>query len=277
MAITAKKPSQDLIDIVSSLKGTWHGSFAMACCPAHADGAPSLSLRQGDTRILVKCFAGCTPEAIFQALRFVPATCGAPAPNYRPAPATANITKIWEQAREIKGTLAERYLQSRKLPLNLPDVRFHPRCPHKPKPHTEFKPALIVAVREGHALKAIQRIFLDPVTGFRTEKVMLGQPGMGAWRPKLVGDTLALAEGFEDAAAYTKLHGITCWASLGSERLPLLAIPVSIKELVIAEDNNQPGRHGARRAWKAYQRPGLKLRRHTPRPFEDWAAVNEAR
>ena len=277
MAITANRPSQDLVDIVKSLDGKWHGSFAMARCPAHPDGAPSLSLRQGNIRILVKCFAGCSPDAIFQALKLTPRVRGALAPDYRPAPSTANVARIWDDAREIKGTLAERYLKIRKLPLNLPDIRFHPRCPHKPKPHTEFKPALIVAVREGPVLKAIQRIFLDPNTGFRTEKVMLGQPGMAAWRPPLIEDTLAIAEGFEDAAAYTKLHGIVCWSALGSERLPLLAIPDSIKELVIAEDNNQPGRHGAKRAWKAYLRPGLKLRRHTPRPFEDWAAVNEAR
>lgn len=276
MAITAKKPSQELIDIVASLKGQWYGSFAMARCPAHADNGPSLSLRQGDTRILVKCFAGCTPEAVFHALRFTPAVRGAPAPVYRAAPQTANILRIWDEAREIRGTLAERYLQLRNLPLNLPDIRFHPRCPHKPKPHTEFKPALIVAVREGLKLTAIQRIFLDPVTGYRTEKVMLGKPGMGAWRPQFSGGTLAIAESFEDAAAYSKLHNVVCWSSLGSERLPLLALPDGLSELIIAEDNNQAGRHGARRAWKAYQRPGLKLRRHTPRPYEDWAAKNAA-
>jgi hypothetical protein len=185
------------------------------------------------------------------------------------------VSRLWEQGVDVAGTLAERYLQSRKLPVDLEDIRFHPRCPHKPKPHTEFKPALLVAVRERLQLTAIQRIFLDPQVAYRTEKVMLGRPGRGAWRPRLNGGkTLALAEGMEDAAAFRLMHEVVCWASLGNERLSLLALPDDITELIIAEDNNAAGRAGARKAWTAYRRDGLKLVRKTPRPFEDWAEAN---
>jgi hypothetical protein len=185
------------------------------------------------------------------------------------------VSRLWEQGVDVAGTLAERYLQSRKLPVDLEDIRFHPRCPHKPKPHTEFKPALLVAVRERLQFTAIQRIFLDPQTAYRTEKVMLGRPGRGAWRPRLNGTkTLALAEGMEDAAAFRFMHEVVCWASLGNERLSLLDLPDDITELIIAEDNNSAGRAGARKAWTAYRRDGLKLSRKTPRPFEDWAEAN---
>jgi hypothetical protein len=38
-------------------------------CPSHADARPSLSIREGrDGRTLLKCFAGCEPAAIAQAL-----------------------------------------------------------------------------------------------------------------------------------------------------------------------------------------------------------------
>jgi hypothetical protein len=38
-------------------------------CPAHDDRSPSLSIREGrDGRSLVRCFAGCEPSAIVQAL-----------------------------------------------------------------------------------------------------------------------------------------------------------------------------------------------------------------
>ena len=44
--------------------GAW-----MACCPAHADKSPSLSIRQtGDGTLLVHCFAGCDTGAILKAL-----------------------------------------------------------------------------------------------------------------------------------------------------------------------------------------------------------------
>jgi hypothetical protein len=40
-----------------------------ACCPAHADTRPSLSLTEtGDGKLLMNCFAGCKPEAVMQAI-----------------------------------------------------------------------------------------------------------------------------------------------------------------------------------------------------------------
>jgi hypothetical protein len=41
----------------------------MARCPAHEDRNPSLSIREGDEKILLHCFAGCTIEAICAATR----------------------------------------------------------------------------------------------------------------------------------------------------------------------------------------------------------------
>jgi hypothetical protein len=41
----------------------------LAKCPAHADGRPSLSVREGsDGRALVHCFAGCAVEEVLDAL-----------------------------------------------------------------------------------------------------------------------------------------------------------------------------------------------------------------
>ena len=39
-----------------------------ACCPAHEDRTPSLSITPTADRVLVHCHAGCTPEAIVAAL-----------------------------------------------------------------------------------------------------------------------------------------------------------------------------------------------------------------
>ena len=38
-----------------------------ALCPAHADNDPSLSIKETNGRILLKCFAGCTTEAVCEA------------------------------------------------------------------------------------------------------------------------------------------------------------------------------------------------------------------
>ena len=41
----------------------------MACCPAHDDKSPSLSVKEGsDGHILIHCFAGCEPSEILSSV-----------------------------------------------------------------------------------------------------------------------------------------------------------------------------------------------------------------
>jgi hypothetical protein len=56
--------------ILSRLEGvTETATGHSACCPAHDDRNPSLSIARGrDGKVLLKCFAGCRPESIVKAL-----------------------------------------------------------------------------------------------------------------------------------------------------------------------------------------------------------------
>ena len=40
----------------------------VACCPAHEDRNPSLSITESETKLLVHCFAGCTQAEVIEAL-----------------------------------------------------------------------------------------------------------------------------------------------------------------------------------------------------------------
>jgi hypothetical protein len=274
MPLTAERPSQELIDIVGALGGTWSGYVAMCPCPAHADSDPSLSLRQGHHDILVKCFAGCASEDVLRELRRIRLTRHYDPPPPSTASRTGNVQAIWEQGSDVRGTLAERYLWRRHL-LPVPsDIRFHPRCPYLPKPSTVYLPALLVAVREIRTLVAIQRIFLDTASADYTRKVMLGRPLSGAWRGREGGSALAIAEGFEDAHAFSIIHDLPCWASLGAARLSHLVIPAAVTTLIIAEDNDREGREAAIVAEQHYVRPGLTIvRAAPPARIKDWAMV----
>lgn len=56
-------------DLTPRLKGVRRGGRGIvALCPAHDDHHQSLSVREGDGRIYLKCFAGCTTETIVKAL-----------------------------------------------------------------------------------------------------------------------------------------------------------------------------------------------------------------
>jgi hypothetical protein len=278
MALVALKPSQELIDLVGSLGGTWHGRTAMCLCPAHVDNTPSLSIRQGDRSFLVTCFAGCARDDILRELRRVPLR-GHFAYTDSPSLQSGNANRLWDEAGSVRNTLAERYLGIRYLWPIADDLRFHPRCPYRPKPWTTYHPALLIAVREGRRLTAIQRIFLDPVTATYRMKLMLGRPARGAWQGGEQGATiLALAEGFETARAFTILNGVPCWASLGARRLDQILLPDQLQTLILAQDNDAEGIRAADRAELVYARPGLTIERMPPlRGAKDWAKALERR
>jgi len=60
----------NVTDLVGRLeKAKPNGKGWMACCPAHDDSTPSLSVSEGDDgRVILKCFAGCPTEAVAGAI-----------------------------------------------------------------------------------------------------------------------------------------------------------------------------------------------------------------
>ena len=60
--------SEILLSKLDKVKRTGAGRW-LACCPAHADKGPSLSIRETDDgRVLVHCFAGCSAVEILAAV-----------------------------------------------------------------------------------------------------------------------------------------------------------------------------------------------------------------
>jgi hypothetical protein len=56
-------------ELTAALRGSWHGRYGTARCPAHDDRTPSLTIRDGDDSILLCCHAGCDRAAIIAALK----------------------------------------------------------------------------------------------------------------------------------------------------------------------------------------------------------------
>ena len=56
----------DFLERLSAVKA--NGNGYLACCPAHDDHNPSLSVSEGEAGlILLNCFAGCEPEDALKA------------------------------------------------------------------------------------------------------------------------------------------------------------------------------------------------------------------
>lgn len=57
-------------DLAAALGGKREGTQFVACCPAHEDSTPSLTIRDGDDgRILVYCHGGCSNAAVINILK----------------------------------------------------------------------------------------------------------------------------------------------------------------------------------------------------------------
>ena len=70
------------LDRPQRTRGGW-----LACCPAHDDASPSLSIGEGDAgQLLLHCFSGCAYEAIAAALGISSESPVAPPPPPAPAP-----------------------------------------------------------------------------------------------------------------------------------------------------------------------------------------------
>jgi putative DNA primase/helicase len=129
---------------------------------------------------------------------------------------------VWHDAVDPRGTVAERYLASRKLAL-ADDVagsmlRYHPRCPWRDENSgaTVGVPALVAAFRsiDDDQITAVQRVALT-ADGKKIGRRMLGVVQRAAVKLDPVGDILHVAEGIETALAARQLGHKPAWA-LGS-------------------------------------------------------------
>lgn len=274
-------PEQEGRALVERLGGSWTGNGGVCRCPAHEDRTPSLSVRAGRTRLLLHCFAGCSAADVLRALKtsrlLEPSAGTAEAPPlvHDERQLGAAALRIWNSSRSLPGTLAERYLAERQLRTDSCELRYHPRTPHGRRPLTTFRPALIAAVRDESGLTGIHRTFLDDLAQ-GTEaprKCGVGRFGRGAVRLGGVAPTLGLAEGIETALSATALFGLPCWATLGTERFGLIALPAEVTQLLLFTDHDAGGRRAEALARKAFGHRARIEAHYPPRPGHDWNDV----
>ena len=269
--------------LVERLGGIWGSDGGMCRCPAHDDRTPSLSVRPGRKRLLLHCFAGCDASAILRALEadhLLEPSAGSTDQRMSErgdGKRTAAALRLWREARLIAGTPAADYLASRGLGTRSPELRYHPRTPHGPSPLTQYRPALIAAVRDESGLLAIHRTFIDPrgsgLAAQADPRCGLGRFGRGAVRLGGSGPRLGLAEGIETALSATALFGVPCWATLGTERFRLMALPSDVRELLLFLDHDSGGRRAERLAREAFAQVEC-IETHVPEQAgDDWNDV----
>ena len=181
---------------------------------------------------------------------------------------------LWHRAQPIAGTIGELYLRRRGITIELPpSIRYIAGIEHKPS--GKRLPALIVGVqRPSGRVEGIHRLFIRadgrgkaPVT---QNKMMLGRIAGGAVRLAPAAPRLGISEGIENGLAAMELYpGLPVWAVLSVSNMGAVALPETVREVVLLLDGDAPGSPADKAAGKAaleLMKRGLKV--ETARPPE---------
>jgi putative DNA primase/helicase len=269
--------------IARALGGKRNGHGFLCHCPVSSHGRGrgdrnrSLSLRDGDSALLVHCFANCDRIDVLDALRrrgLLHVRDDAHAQHRTPprsehGPDLAALA-IWRAAVPAEGSIVETYLRSRSITLHVPpSLRFG----WVTRPDRHPSPAMIAGVQAPTGkIVAIQTMLLT--RGGRKAAVAVprnatGILGAGAVRFAKPMNVLGLAEGIETALSAQQLYRVPSWACLGAGRMHRVAIPDHIRELHLFGDNDDPGRGAVQRA--AYENRDRRVVLRFPlENYKDW-------
>ena len=283
-------------DLTKALGGRWKGGYGEASCPVpgHGQGRgdqdPSLSIYDRDDGVWVCCFGHCDWRDVREELRRRGLL--SEGAHYRPLrPPTSPVVNedrernqgraiaIWRASRAATGTLAEEYLRRRGITMALPpSIRFLDQHWHKES--RRQWPTMVAGVQNAEGrLCAIHRTWLAidgsgkaPVPP-NSEKKSLGPVGGGAVRLALAAETVALAEGVEDALAILQMTGTPAWAVIGTSGFISVELPHHIRRVILAPDGDEAGEKIIDPAAQRLVRAGIEVRVARPPRGLDWCDI----
>jgi hypothetical protein len=265
--------------IAKAIRGRKVGGGWTARCPAHDDRNPSLSIRDVDGKVLVRCHAGCEQARVIAALRrrglwaengprsrSWTARCKLvkSEPDRDDARRTEVALAIWHSAKPTGGTPVETYLASRGIHLQPPNVlRFHGGLKHRSGSCWPAMVALVTNGQDGTPI-AIHRTFLARDGGGKApvdpQKMMLGPCRGGAVRLAKPGAVLMVGEGIETCLAAIQTTGHAAWAALSTSGLRSLDLPKDVRDVIVLADGDEAGEAAARDCALRWKREGRRVR-----------------
>jgi putative DNA primase/helicase len=282
-------------DIAEALGGRPGGGGFMCPCPVPTHGTgrgdrrPSLSVADGDEALVVHCFGGCDPLDVFAELRrrglvedrrprqLSPAC---HARQRRPVLAQPDpaALSIWRDAR-ADSVIVAAYLRSRGITIPIPpSLRQGTSLVLGRTPAPQMVAAVQAFDRRIIAVQTLKLTWAGKKAPVTLQRITSGKLYDGAVRLAAAGEVLGLAEGVETALSAQQIAGVPVWAALGSERLPLVRIPDTVRELHVFADNDEPGRRGADKTADRWARRAVVVKlRFPPEGFDDWNDFLQAR
>jgi DNA primase len=195
---------------------------------------------------------------------------------------TIDARQFWEEAGQVPGTPACKYLSWRRIFARPDSIRFG-RVPSWKNPRTGAwntpRPALLLMAENLRGeFVGIQRIFLTEDGG----KADMDNPKLSLGRIRSAGGAVRFGRpmsdvivtgGPEDGLTLFQRFGemVTVYVSCGEASLPFLKLPTMCRAVTIARQNDRPGMVAANRARAAFREQGRTVREIAPKPdFKDW-------
>jgi putative DNA primase/helicase len=180
-----------------------------------------------------------------------------------------NARRVWEEGRDPRGTVAERYLLSERK-LDLPAeiagtvLRVHPRCPWRDENtgKTNYVPALIAAFRsiDDDAITGIHRIALT-ADGKKIDRRMLGIVHRAAVKLDAIdGDTLTIGEGIETSMAARELGFKPAWALGSVGAISFFPLVDGLRQLMILGEVGEASARAIHFCGARWRRAGRRVR-----------------
>lgn len=182
--------------------------------------------------------------------------------------------RLFAMSKPITGTLAETYLRERCITrlLDLPALRFHPRCYYRPDADAETQtwPALIAAVTDlTGAITGVHRTWLDP-SGNGKAPVATPRRAMGhllgnAVRFGTAQDVFAAGEGLETMLSLRDaVPDLAMAAGLSANHLAAMLLPASLRVLYVVRDADAAGDGAAAALTERARHEGIDARMLSP-------------
>jgi phage/plasmid primase-like uncharacterized protein len=171
---------------------------------------------------------------------------------------------LWRTGVEARGTVVERYLESRGITYPVPDtLRFHPRLRHTTGGAWPAMLALVTDGRDGTAM-AVHRTFLARDGGGKALvhpcRMMLGPCRGGVVRLAPAGEVTLIGEGIETCLAAMQASGMPAWAALSTSGLRTLELPDEVRDVIILADGDMAGEAAAQIAALRWKQRGRRVR-----------------
>lgn len=228
-----------------------------------------MSITQHGNRLLLHCFRDCSIQAICDALnirvRDLFEATGANSNTRTDAERKEYARGIWRNSRAASRTIVETYLRNRGIVIRVPPaLRFIPLLYHREYGYAF--PALAVGLQDAHgnfAAVSITWLCSDARSKAPVEptRKIYGPYRGSAVRLQPAGDALVITEGVETGLSIAQAcPELAVWCALSTTNLPYVAIPQSVREVIIAADADSAGEVGARTLAQRLMRDGRDVK-----------------